>query len=398
MIWLLTALFCLQDQPFESSEYGVRLKIPAGWNVDATRQPQVILKLNHSGDYVFKPELQVYEVRLPEPTTLGQHKEGVRQYIQRAYREPRIIDERETTAAGRRGFVFVVQSQTINEADAISFKLMLEVSPRRLLGVDGIFPKGAEGELSKHFEKLVASLELLPKRTGAGAEALAKAFDEAVKKLAAQEAPAERKDELGVFVGDRQVGTYTLVVKPGTRSEAKGLEIETVTKIDVGEEKIETRIAGFLSNDLAVQAVELEESKQSKDRRVQYFTAMASLGAGEIMVERRINGERATHKAKAPDRFLFAELAEALQIRMLKLDKTAVGINVLSTFENDFGTIGIEVGGKHSMRVGQEVQDIFVAFLRREDGTLVTYWYDAKMGLMRLGAAGQALVIKRKDK
>lgn len=383
-----------QDLPFESSEYGVRLKIPAGWNVDATRQPQVILKLNHSGDHLFKPELQVYEVRLAEPTTIGQHKEAVRQYIQRAYREPRILEERPGSAGGRNGFVLIVASKTINEADAISWKLLVEVSPRRLIGVDGIFPKGKEEELGKAFDRLVGSIEFIPRRV-APSDQMLKAFAEVQKKLAAAEAPAEREDELGVFVGDRQVGSFKVRFRPVSRGSAKGLEAETWTSIDLGEEKVETRIVGFMSNDLSVQSVELEESKLGKDKRAQYFTARSTLEKGVISVERRINGERSTQGFQAPERFLFAELAEALQFRMLRLERTTVAAITLSAFENDFGSIAIEVGGKHKMKVGAELVDIYVAFLRREDGTLVTYWYDSNFGLSRLGASGQALVIKK---
>jgi hypothetical protein len=393
--WLATAAAIrAQDLPFESSEYGVRLKIPAGWNVDATRQPQVILKLNHSGDHLFKPELQVYEVRLGEPTTIGQHKEVVRQYIQRAYREPKILEERAGSAGGRAGFLLVVASKTINEAEAVSWKLLVEVSPRRLLGVDGVFPKGKEEELGKAFDRLVGSIDFIPRRS-APADLMLKAMGEAAKKLAAAETPAEREDELGIYVGDRQVGTYKVRFRPAARGAAKGLEVETWTSLDLGEEKVETRIAGFLSNDMSLQAVELEESKLGKDKRMQYFAARSTLDKGEISVERRINGERSSLKFKAPERFLFAELGETLQYRLLRLEKTTVATSTLSAFENDFGSIAIEVGGKHKMKTGQELVDIYVAFLRREDGTLVTYWYDSNFGLNRLGASGQALVIKK---
>lgn len=383
-----------QDLPFESSEYGVRLKIPAGWSVDATRQPQVILKLNHSGDHVFKPELQVYELRLAEPTTIAQHKEIVRQYIQRAYREPRILEERPGSAGGRNGFVLVVASKTVNEAEAVSWKLLVEVSPRRLMGVDGIFPKGKEEELGKAFDRLVGSIEFLPRRV-APSDALLKAFAEAQKKLAGAETPTEREDELGIFVGDRQVGSFRVRFRPSARRAVQGMEVESFTLIDLGEEKVETRISGFMSNDLSVQSVELEESKLGKDKRAQYFTARSTLDKGTISVERRINGERSALTFQAPERFLFAELAEALQFRMLRLEKTTIAANTLSAFENDFGSIAIEMGGKHKMKMGQELVDIYVAFLRREDGTLGTFWYDSNFGLTRLGVSGQPLVIKK---
>ena len=131
-----------QDSNFESGDYGIRLTIPPGWSINATRQPRVILKLNHGGDAAVKPELLVYEAPFSEPITLGQYREQLRHFIQRAYKDPVMLDDRAAKAGERAGFILAVASKGQNDAELVSFKGIFEISPRRMLGVDGVFPKG----------------------------------------------------------------------------------------------------------------------------------------------------------------------------------------------------------------------------------------------------------------
>ena len=89
MITLMVVLASLvpQDSKFESSDFGVRLNIPSGWNIDATRQSRVILKLRQQSQTVPAPELLVYEAMMSAPITLGQYREQLRHFLQRGHHQ-----------------------------------------------------------------------------------------------------------------------------------------------------------------------------------------------------------------------------------------------------------------------------------------------------------------------
>jgi hypothetical protein len=387
----------VQEQVFESADYGIRLKIPQGWNIDATRQQRVLLKLNQAVDSLIKPELMVYEAPFSDPITLGQYREQLRHFLQRAYKEPRMLDDRPATAGGKPGFILAIGSRGANDTEVVSFKGIFELSPRRMLGVDGVFPKGKEEELLKVYDKLLASIELFPRKSPAGTEEEVKRFAEAVPKLAAKPAPAARKDEMEISSGGRSIGTYTFSMGPSTQGAVHGIEVETDYRIDLGEEgRIEVRVKGFMTHDLAHQTVHVEDVRTSKDKRTQNFTADVTLKDGEVRSERRINGEKSAAQFKLAGPAVLSELAEALQVRMLDLGKNLVSAPSVPAFENETGTVKLEVSGLHKMKADDEMTEINVSFLVREDGLFVTYWYDGAGRLIRITHPNQSLVMKRK--
>jgi hypothetical protein len=387
-----------QDQPFESSEYGVRLRIPAGWTIDATRQPRVMLKLTQSVDSLIKPELILYEAPSAEPVTLGQYKEQMRHFLQRAYKDPRMLDDHPATAGGRPGFVLVIASRGTNDTDVVSYKGLFELSPRRMLGVDGVFQKGKEAELSKVFDALLGTIEFFPRKLAAGAEEDLKRFDETVEKLAQLPPTPPRKDELEINAGGRVIGTYTFSLAPGREGDLPGTSVDTRYSIDLGDDgKVETVVQGFLSNDLSFQKVETTDVRMGKDKRTQNFQGNVEYRKGEVHIVRRINGERSETHVKVPQPTILSELAEALQVRLLDLGKRLVALRSLPAFENETGLVKFEVTGLHKMKSeSSEMSEVNVSFMVREDGLLITYWFDAQSRLARISHPNQSVVMKPK--
>jgi hypothetical protein len=385
-----------QDQAFESDEFGVRLKIPQGWNIGSARQPHVMLKLNMSGEFPFKPELLVYEVRLREPSTLMQYREILRHYVQRAFREPRFLKQEAAKAGGRDGFVFTIISKAATGGDAVSCKGIFEISPRRLLAVDGIFPAGHEEKLRAVYDRFVESIELFKRKHAGADQAWLDNFAKAVEKFGECELK-ESTDELEIMVGTTKVGSYTMTVRPGELELVKGLEIETKTVLETADEKVVSTIRGFLANDLSLQIVEVEELKRGKDKRTQDFWAKSTLKAGKATIDRRINGEASSMEIAVPEHTVLSELAEALQMRLLAQEGVKVAVPVLSAFESEVGYIKIEGGGVHETKVKTEVVKIHVSFLLREDGQLRTYWFDEHKRPMRVTTSGGSVVFKRKE-
>lgn len=394
VLLLFAPLLVCQDSAFESERHGIRLRIPSDWRVDAA-QRDALLKLTLSGEYPFRPELLVYEVRPAEPVTLAQHKEKVRQYLQAAYKEPRILDDRPIEAAGRPGFLFVVSSLAVTQTEAVSYKAMIESSPRRLVAVEAVFPRGSEAALKPAYDEFLASLEFIPRSPPPGAEAGLKAYAEMRRKIAATAGAGDVQDDLKVYVGDKQIGALTISYKRGRMNDVPGIDVETRTALEVDEQRVETRIRGFLSDDLTVQVVILDESRVGRDKRTQTFEASVTLVGAEAAVERRINGEPSSTKVKVPAGTILAELAEVLQYRLLSLGRLSVSTPVLLSFENEPAWMQFELGGVHKLKVEDKTAEVNVAFMTRADGVLANYWYDADLKLLRVGFSGQPLVIKR---
>jgi hypothetical protein len=385
-----------QETDFESADYGIKMKIPKGWNVDATRQPRVILKLNLPAEGVLKPELLVYDSPFADPLTHSQYKEQLRHYLQRAYKEPWMVEDRAVTAGGRDGFVLGIQSKAVNDAEIVSYKAMIQVTPRRFLGVDGVFPKAQAETLLKTLEELLTTISFIPRRAPAGSEDGLKKLEEALQKTMAPWTPPAA-DEIAIFLGDKEVGSQTMSWKTATQSGADGIELTLVTKIDVGDDgRSEARVKGFLANDLSVQTVQITDQRSGKDKRMQSFTASATMSAGEVKVEGRINGEKSVSAFKAPLRAVFSELADLLQRRLLSTGKGYVMLPTVQAFDQDPVYLKIELGGAHKMKVDDQMVETQVVYQARDDGALVTYWYDAERRLTRVTSSAQGPVFKRK--
>lgn len=385
-----------QDSDFESADYGLKIKIPKGWNIDATRQARVILKLNQPAEGTVKPELLVYDAPFGDPLTLGQYKEQLRHYIQRAYRDPWMVDDRAVKAGGRDGFLLAIESRATDDSDIVSYKAVFALSPRHFIGVDGVFPKAKSEALTKVYEAMLATVEFIPRRKPVGAEDGVKKLEEALGKLTEPWTPPA-SDEIQIFLGEKQIGTQTLVWKRGTRSGAGGIELDQFTKIDLGDDgRSEARIRGFLSDDLSLQSVELSEIRSGKDKRVQSFTASATMTNAEVRVEGRINGERMQATFQAPARAVFSELMDALQRRLSATGKGLVMVPSVQAFDHEPLYLKVELGGTHKMRVDDQTLEVQVVYQAREDGALVTYWYDAERRLTRITSSAQGPVFKRK--
>ncbi|HEX7899737.1 MAG TPA: hypothetical protein VF950_18355 [Planctomycetota bacterium] len=392
---MLTALLLasvLQEPKYENTDYGIRLRIPPGWNIDGARQARVILKITSGGEYLVRPEILVYEIPFSEPITLMQYKELVRHNIQRTYKDPLMLDDRQGEAGGRAGFFLEVRSKGTTDADVVSIKGVFQRSPRRMIGVDGFFPAGKEGELRKIYDGILASLEFIPRKKPDGLDAGVKDIQDALKSRPGPAAPPAAVQELGIFTGDKQVGTYRVEI----RQAAGGEELSTRTKIDLGEDgRVDTSVTGFLSNDLATQNVEVVEIKVSKDKRTQNFSAKVALAAGEVTAERRINGEPYAARFPAPHGTVLAELLELLQARLVGPQKKLFLLPMAAAYDDETGLAKIELGGLHKMKEGETTSEVFVSHLVRDEGAVMTYWHGADRQLQRVSAANQSFVIRR---
>jgi hypothetical protein len=398
---LILPVLCLaggpQDGKFESPDYGIRLKLPAGWTVDSTRQVQVVLKLALPGDKPFRSELIIRELPFPEEhITIGQYREQIRQLIQRTYRDPRILEDRDATVGGRPGFVFVTASRTTGDADAVSYRCLVELSPSRLLWVEGIVPKEGAEAAAKTFDALLATIEFFPRAAPPGTEEGLKKFAEAAAKLPATDATFERKLDMEYVLGDSKVGTYQQELKAGTREGAAGIEVKTVDVIDLGTKgRLEKRTTAFLSDDLARQWGDVEIIHKGSEGRTQYFTAAVKVEGTSATIERRINGEKSSTKVTVPERTVLLELLEALQVRLLGSPaKGLMSAPVLPAFDNEAGHVAIEMRGKHEMKGEAGLVDVHIIVVQREDGTLINYWYDADRKMIRRTVGGQSIMLQ----
>jgi hypothetical protein len=200
-----------------------------------------------------------------------------------------------------------------------------------------------------------------------------------------------------IWVGERKIGSHTLAFKPDSRGTTPGIAIESRTILDLGDEgRVETTVKGFMSPDLQIQSMEMDEIKTGKDRRTQNFWAQVELAGGEAKIERRINGEKSSHQVKLGDLVILAELAEALQARILEGAKGLLTLPSLGAFDAEPGFLRIEFAGVHKLLEGDVTMDVHVVFLQREEGGLMTYWFDPNQALLRISITGQSLIFKRK--
>lgn len=389
-----------QEGRFESSDYGIRLKIPAGWNVDASKAAQVVLKLTLPGEHPFPPEIILSELLFPEEhITVGQYREQIRQSIQRQYRDPRILDDRTVTAGGKPGFVLTTSTKAKTEAPAIWFKGLIEISPSRLLSVEAFVPKAMEETGAKTYDALLASIEFFHRKAPEGTPEGLKRFADAVAKMPATEAGLDRTLDLEYAIGERKIGTYAQSMKAATREGAVGIETTTVDVIDLGPDgRLEKRTKAFLSDDLAKQRAEIEIVHRGKEGRVQYFTASVALDGTEASVERRINGERSSVKVKVPERTVLLELLETIGFRLVPGGKSpAVSVPVLPAFDNEAGTVRMEHTGEYEMKAAEGgLAKVHVVVMAREDGALINYWYDAERKMTRRSVGGQSVILQAK--
>ncbi len=386
-----------QDAAFESPEFGVRLKIPAGWTV-GTPRPGEVLRLSLPGNHAVPPELVVANLPfLEEHITVGQYREQIRQFIQRKYLDPRILDERTVTAGGKPGFIFTTASKAKDDAPAISYKAMIEISPSRLLSVECVAPRAMEETAGKTYDALLASLEFFPRKAPDGTAEGVKRFGEAVAKLPATAADFARKVELDYGIGERRVGTYAQEMKAATREGATGIEVSTVDVIDLGADgRLEKRTRGFISDDLAKQRADVEIVHRSKELRVQYFTASVALDGTDVAVERRLNGEKSSVKLKAPERAVLMELLEPLEFRMIGAGKgPSMSVPVLPAFDNEPGHVKMEHTGDYEMKADAGgLVKVSILVVTREDGAMINYWFDEARKLIRRSVGGQSVVLQ----
>jgi hypothetical protein len=386
-----------QEGDFESPEFGIRLKLPAGWTVGSSSKPE-ILKLSLPGEHAFRPEIYLHNLAFTEEhITLGQYREQIRQQTQREYVEPRILDDRTVTAGGRPGFVLETAFKR-GDVPAISYRGIIELSPSRLVSFLCVAPKAAEEPALKAFDGLLAAIEFFPRQPQDGADAGLKRFAAAAEKLDATPADYERKLELDYGIGERNVGSYSQSLKGATRDGAAGLEATTIDIIDLGKDgRLEKRTTAFLSDDLAKQRAEVEIIHRSREQRVQYFAASAALDGTDVTVERRVNGEKSTAKLKVAERTVFMELLEALEFRLLAGGKgPTITVPVLPVFDNEPGYVKIDHTGEHEMKspTGSGLVKITVLAVAREDGAIITYWFDADRRMIRRSVGGQGVVLQ----
>src|SRR5262249_21238178 len=131
-------------------------------------------------------------------------------------------------------------------------------------------------------------------------------------------------------------------------------------------------------------------------KRVQSFTASGTLSGGEVRIDGRINGERANWVLKPPAKVVFSEFMDALQRRLMAAGKGFVMVPTLQVFDHDPMILKVELGGPHKMRVDDQTVEVQVVYQAREDGALVTYWYDSERRLSRITSSTQGPVFKRK--
>jgi hypothetical protein len=387
-----------QDGAFESPDFGVRLKIPAGWTV-GTAQPPVVLKLTLPGKHAFPPEIAVQNLAFTEEhITIGQYREQFRQFIQRSFAEPRILDDRSLKVAGMPAVLFTWTWKT-KDAPAIHYKCLIEISPSRMLSVEFAAPKAMEEAAAKTLEALLASIELFPRKKPEGTEEGLKRLADALGKLPATPAEFEHKIELEYQIGAENVGSYSQLMKAAARDGAAGLEVTTVDVIDLGPNgRLEKRSTVFMSDDLSKQRAEVEIVHRSKEQRVQYFTASAAVDGTEAKIERRLNGEKSSVKFAVPERTVLMEGLEAFEFRMLAAGKgSPVSVSVLPAFDNEAGHVKMEHTGEYEMKgpAGGLVK-VTVFIVAREDGALINYWYDPERKLIRRSVGGQNVVLQAK--
>ena len=391
-----------QDGRFESSDYGIRLKIPAGWNVDASKRALVVLKLTLPGEHPFPPEILVSELLFPEEhITIGQYREQIRQFIQRQYPDPRILDDRNVTAGGKPGFLLSTTFKLKGDHPAVWLKGLVELSPSRLLSIECVVPKAMEESAVKTYDALLASMEFFPRKAPDGTAEGLKRFAAAAAKLPATEAGFEKRIDLEYAIGERKIGTYSQVMKAGTVDGAAGIEVTTVDVIDLGQDgRLEKRTKAFLSDDLAKQRADIEIVHRGKEQRVQYFTASVALDGTEARIERRINGEKSSVTLKVAEKTVLLELLETLANRVIPGGKgVPVSVPVLPAFDNEAGHIRMEHTGEFEMKTDAEgLVKVTILVVMREDGTLITYWYGADRRMTRRSVGGQGVILQAAKK
>lgn len=372
-----------QGTPFESRDFGVRLKIPAGWSVDSTREPHVLLKIQKSGDFVYRPTIQLYEAVAGDPITPGQFKESMRTSIQRLLKEARIFEDQAVQAGGRPGFSFFVRVKA--DVDLVVIRSILGEGPKRYLGVDANFPEDGWTELRKDYDALLASIEFTRRRSREASEKELKPILDAFQLLAEEKAEKkDLRDELVIYIGEKEFGTFHWSIRDAASEGVEGFEVESVQTVDLGEEGKQTiRVLGFLSRDMSIQKVFTEQMRVSRERKTVYFTAEGKLSGGRIHVVRRINGEKSEWTAAAEPGGVFADLIEGLLWRLAPLGKRLVAIPAIDLFDPEAGLWRIEFAGLQKMREGEKTVEIYVAFQVRDDGQLTTFWYDADRHLIR---------------
>ena len=339
----------------------------------------------------------VYEIRLRDPVTLGQYMEQLRHYVQTNYREPRIDNVRPVTVRGRSGVIMDLTAKNETGQETQTLKGIFEISPKRLVAVDGVFP-GSNGVDA--YEELVTQMRFPAPKPRPELRKGLKAFDGVAKKLSGLPIEGEQSDDLDILSGNKKVGGHRVKVGSGSRFGLGGTEIESITEMDLGDQgRLVIKTSGFLSHDLSRQELELERIRYAKDGRTLNFEARLQLKNGEVRADRRINGERSESSFSVPPRTILGELAEALQGRIANLDRELITVPVLSAFENQLSYLRIEVAGLHRMRpkLDAPLQDVYVLYLLRDDGALLTYWYGPKGSLLRVTEAGKPLVYRARS-
>ena len=385
-----------QEVPFESPEFGLRLKIPAGWSV-GTADGATILKLSRAGQRPFAAEIVVQNLNfIEEHITVGQYREQFRQFIQRQYADPRILDDKASVVGGKPCHAFT-WAWKAKDGPAVNARAFVEISPMRLVSVELGAPKEME-DAAKTWDALLASIEFFPRKAPDGTEERLKLFAEAAGKWPATEAGFARKTELDYALGDQNVGSYSQQMKAATRDGATGIELTTADVIDLGPNgRLERRSSVFVSDDLAKQRADVEVVHRSKERRVQYFTSSVALDGTDVTAERRLNGEKTSAKLKVPERTVISDALEAVEFRLLAGGKAPMmSIPVLEAFDNDVQYARVEHTGEYEMKApAGGLAKVQVLVVARDTG-IVTYWFDPAKKIIRRSVAGGNVVLQER--
>lgn len=363
--WLL-ALALIQDgTPFESKEYGIKLTIPAGWTVDATKQTGVILKIRQK-----ESELAVYEMRAGEPVTLGQYKEQLRLFLTSGGRDFKLVDDRSVELAGKKGFVFALEGKTS------AFKGLWAMSPTRFIAID------ADEIAPADYDTFLSSVGWIARD--------APAVDGPAKKFAMAPVKIDMKQNLRIVSGDTVLGTYNLQV----RSTDSGYEFAHHHKADFGAEgREEYSIKGFVAADLSRQRVERSYFRYSKEKRGLYFWASAELSDGKAKIKARINGEAYEATIDVAPGTILMDALEGCQPHFLELGNGLSTVPLLNVFDSEPIPTLVECLGKRSIREDDQTKDIWVLSVAKQDRVL-TYWYGADRKIIRITGLAPGIVVK----
>ncbi|MHC4606232.1 MAG: hypothetical protein ACYTAF_04810 [Planctomycetota bacterium] len=403
---LLLLLCAGQDlgDPVRNEDHGFSIRMPHGWAPMIVRAPAIV-RYGAPGDEGLRVMITVSVVRVAHPTPIGAYRRELDGWLAKSHEGHTPLDDSELRIDGRDAFrkriltkhvVRDKEGKKLREYDAVVVKSAVRKDYHTFLCIDASYEQKHEDRYAELVFRVIESLRFLPARALSegeqkGEKALLGWLD---GRTALPDALlGESWQAVRIQLEDRKAQKLGHQIQKLEAGE-KGYAFTAASRVSFEDgSSSETRGSGTFTADGASQTLEYEKVVMTADKKKHTYRAKLTLRGEKVGIERSIDGVEEKREIAVP-RGTFLDLAAGFFRRALALrGEGKYLVRVLRPFRDAPDPEFVEVAAPEKVRSGKEERVIIIVQSTPRRGRVLTYWYDASGGLVRLVTPGSPVSI-----